>query len=849
MGSRHVLLLLAALLPTLAAQAPPAAVADACAELRRQAERAPLDDAAADAWIDFAYCRWNQAGNGGGAHAGLAAVHAALAHCADAPLVARARLRHLRGQMLRDAGRASEALGELSLAAAWLHDAGDGAGAAVCRTNLAAAWRDLGEWSLALAELEQAVQFARAAAAPERPAILENHARLLLALGDDAGALTALDEASALPTEPVDALFAAVLRADVLAARGIRTGQAADLQQAERSLVDALALGDREQLWPAPVDRCLVQQHLVVCLHRRGALAEALRHSTEVVAGLERNGSPALDATILHSHASLLAATGAADAARASMARAVTIAAEALRVACATGSERAVAARHADLRSLLSSVLSCPAGSEPAAARAANDLAVWLCSRGLSDWQHRRARRLAELARTDADLAARLAALRRSLQAPPAPDATAAAHERLQRDRLQRDLSAAAAVEPAQLPPDLAAIARLLPGDAVLLVSAHYLRAALAHEGAPTPEPTPHVALFTLTPHGVAQRFELGTAPAIADAVARERRAVQANVPVRSRGREPDTGAAAPAPTVLGGLLAPVLATLDASVRRLVVCPDGACAAAPWSAIALPEGGRLGDRFTIGYVDHPWALGDARPAAAPDSLLLLGDVDYGAIADGSTARQFAALTASATEIDAVAAVFADAFPGRRATVLRGDAATWPQFAAAVGGKRCVHLSTHGFVTASDAAAAATVQPRLGADDPLAGTGVALAAANRDPALGTATARQLAGLDLTDCELAVFACCDSNAGARAFGDALAGTAAAARAAGARSVIGTLWPIPDADAARFVGWFYDALWRQGLAPDTALAAAERRARAAGLSPAAWAAFVHYGPVSAP
>jgi CHAT domain-containing protein/tetratricopeptide (TPR) repeat protein len=841
---------LAATVLRLAAQTPPAIeLAAPCADLRRAAEAAPPGLPAALAWIDYAYCCWDAAADAARADAGLAAIDAALAHCAAAPPIARAHLRHARGQMLREAGRTAAAHDELAAALPVLAEAGDAGSLAVCRANLAAVWRDCGELALERDELEQAVRLARAAGSEYLPAVLDSLARLQLALGDHAAALAALDEAAPLRAEPLDALLADVARAEVLFARSRTAAHADDAAQAEALLRAAIARGDRERRWQSQPQRSRILHHLVACLHRRGALQEALQLSTEVMAGLG-DGPVAADARLLFSHGSLLASAGQIDVARDWMLRALAAAAARVTQACASGSERAVAIHHAELRNLLSSVLSCRTAARHDPRWDAEDLAAWLCSRGLSEWRHRRARRLATLARTDPALATRLAALRGTTMAPARGDDAAGALARLQQDRWQRELSTAAAVAPARLPPDLDEIARLLPADSVLLVSAHYLHAAMAREGAPTPAPVPSIAVFTLSPQGAARRFDLGAAAVVEDAVTGERRAVCNNLPVRTRGRDPDGAAVPAAPTLLGALLAPVLRTLADDVRRLVVCPDGALAAAPWSAIALPDGGRLGDRFAVSYVDHPWTLGQSPAPAGAASLLVVGAVDYGAAAADQRPR-YEPLQFSAPEIDAVTETFATVFPDAAPMVLRGSSATWERFAAAAAGRRFLHLSTHGFVLPPAPVPADTGVPAapLLDTDPLQATGIALAGANADAASGTVSARQITGLDLTACDLAVLACCDSNVGARAFGEAMAGLTAAVRGAGARAVVGTLWPIPDAAAATFVRRFYDALWREGLAPDAALTAAQRHARAAGLPPAAWAAFVHYGPLSQP
>ncbi|MBX3462975.1 MAG: CHAT domain-containing protein [Planctomycetes bacterium] len=824
-----------------------AAQGDALAEFEARAQASLT--AAATAWIDFAHACADFDRD-----RGIAVLGRALDHLRGCPDAVQALLYSARGELLCDADRPAEALADLTRAMPWLAAHGPEA-VVVARANLAATWRRCGEYLLEREELEAAVAMARASQSAVLAEVLACLARVRSVLGDHDGALAALDEsfgARTSDTSPLTAVLATAERARILYARGEARGDAADCAAAEAALRGCLRRIDEDGLLP-PNDRerLLLVQALGACCHRRGALAEALRCSRDAVDQLDLETLGPAASTILFGHASLVASTGLIAEARVYMLRAIDMAARRVRDACASGSSRSVAAHHAELRSLLSSVLSCRDFSTNDATRDAEDLAAWLCGRGLSEWRSRRARRLAELAHEDAACREFLVGQRRrNLSAPG--DATAVA-QRMALDRAERLLAPRLAVPPVELPPDLHRLAAMLPPDAVLVVSATYQRATMAREGSPTPPIVPHVALFTLTATGAVRRHELGPADLVAAAVDEERRLIQSNAPLR--GRNPDEVAPDKPTWVLGRLLAPALEALPDAVRTLVVCPDGALAAAPWTAIVFPASGRLGDRYHITYVDHPSALTDTAPRHGEPSLLLIGGIDFDcgpgepvpAMAGVPGDRRWQNLPGSAAEIELVAEVFTAAFPAGAVHVLRQHAATWEALAATVAGRRYLHLSTHGFA-AETQAGTATVSPlaELVDHEPLARCGLALAGANRDPAAGHASALDLSRLDLAACELAVLACCESNAGARAFGDALAGLAAAVRQAGARAVVATLWPIPDQESSQFLRWFYQSLWQAGATPAEALAHARTRAQEAGLPPACWAAFVHYGPL---
>ena len=108
--------------------------------------------------------------------------------------------------------------------------------------------------------------------------------------------------------------------------------------------------------------------------------------------------------------------------------------------------------------------------------------------------------------------------------------------------------------------------------------------------------------------------------------------------------------------------------------------------------------------------------------------------------------------------------------------------------------------------------------------------------------GLLQAREISDLNLSD-RIVVLSACRTAAGVDLSGEGVLSLARAFFEAGARTVIGTRWPIRDADAAWLFDVFYAELGR-GVSVSQALARTKRRAIAAGLRADAWAGLVLLG-----
>ena len=309
----------------------------------------------------------------------------------------------------------------------------------------------------------------------------------------------------------------------------------------------------------------------------------------------------------------------------------------------------------------------------------------------------------------------------------------------------------------------------------------------------------------------------------------------------------------------------PVARVLGSDVERVWVSPDGMLARVPWSLLA--EGERTTGHLWLSQVDSARELAALLAAEHPSeqkeeqTALLVGAVDFDAGA-GTNEAVWSALPGTAAEIESLIALAGDSKIA--ATVLTGSAATKEAFIERLSEADVVHLATHGFFFTESSEAyesrggkakdGPTSAAGTGATrNPLVESGIALAGANvRDSVTlaprGLLTAEELVGLDLPRTELVVLSACETGRGEEITGQGVMGLRASVMAAGARSMLMSLWKVPDESTALLMEEFYRGLWLRGLTKAEAL----RRAQAAVRehpngeyrAPLHWAAWVLAG-----
>ncbi len=284
-------------------------------------------------------------------------------------------------------------------------------------------------------------------------------------------------------------------------------------------------------------------------------------------------------------------------------------------------------------------------------------------------------------------------------------------------------------------------------------------------------------------------------------------------------------------------------------VHNWVIIPDGALDYVPFPALVTGDAPRrwfVALEHDVAVTPAAWMLDtQSRPASAHDSqrILLVADPVYQAddprlsavavpatrpapVASGANPlhRDFRRLPFTAQEAAAIAAQFptkdVDELIGVTATRNQLLALDWSQY-------RFIHIATHGVADANVPALSALVLGAYDASGKVTDPEVRVA----DMALQRLTA-----------EVAVLSACETALGTEVRSEGLVGMSSTMLARGARSVVASLWPVPDEIGARLMTDFYQHMLHDAMPPPAALSAVMRSmaSRERYADPALWAAF---------
>jgi len=291
-----------------------------------------------------------------------------------------------------------------------------------------------------------------------------------------------------------------------------------------------------------------------------------------------------------------------------------------------------------------------------------------------------------------------------------------------------------------------------------------------------------------------------------------------------------ESGAAVRASRALYDMLLGSAQEAMKGVKRLVVIPDGPLALVPFEALLVrdPAPDRAPDpadylisRMTVSYAPSATLLALRSGAAtARGPVVLVGAPDFGV-------SPLDPLPQAAAELAAVQALV----PERDRIVLEGAAATREAVLGlpALGDARVLHIATHG---ETDEIEPGRSRLWLACDAP------------GEPATQL-TAHDVAALKLRAAQVTLSAC-ETGLGRLERGEGVVGLSRAFLAAGAQSLVVSLWRVNDASTAALMSDFYREVLAKGTRRDEGLARAKRRllAEEATRSPFYWAPFVLLG-----
>jgi len=237
-------------------------------------------------------------------------------------------------------------------------------------------------------------------------------------------------------------------------------------------------------------------------------------------------------------------------------------------------------------------------------------------------------------------------------------------------------------------------------------------------------------------------------------------------------------------------LIAPVSAQL-AGIDKLVIVPDRQFHTVPWAALYNPARGHyLVEDFAISVAPSASTILQKTSPLTLAPVLVVGDPHE---------EEMPALADASREAEAIAALY------RSSTLLEGERATRGRFLAAAPQSGLIHYAGH---AESDAA------------DPF---GALHLAADRPRTAGDLDTSAIAALHLSKSPLVILAACGTIRGESQHVEGMPSIARAFLAAGARSVIGTLWEVDDDVAATLFRRLHTEL-HNGATPSSALRTAQ-------------------------
>ena len=314
--------------------------------------------------------------------------------------------------------------------------------------------------------------------------------------------------------------------------------------------------------------------------------------------------------------------------------------------------------------------------------------------------------------------------------------------------------------------------------------------------------------------------------------------------------------------------------------KRLYLAPDGDLTRLPFEVLPTGNGERLIDIYRFSYlgVGRDALRFDAPFIRQPGESLIVADPAFDLDASYMPPQEGAIASRGrySRDLDRRALHFSQ-LPGTReegnkvaemleVQPLLAERAMEQELKTAHS-PRILHIATHGFffsdqqrdLTTNSSeyqTVSVTFEDKMmrvsRQENPLLRSGLALAGANtwlQGHALpaaaedGLLTAEDVSGLDLSETELVVLSACETGLGEVRIGEGVFGLRRAFTIAGARRLIMSLWKVPDEQTQELMGLFYRSLLN-GRPCLEALREAQLEMKAKHQNPYYWGAFIFQG-----
>jgi CHAT domain-containing protein len=315
-----------------------------------------------------------------------------------------------------------------------------------------------------------------------------------------------------------------------------------------------------------------------------------------------------------------------------------------------------------------------------------------------------------------------------------------------------------------------------------------------------------HYGAYVIRRTGTPTFLDYGAAAAIDDLVIEFRRTLSLprGTLAHDLGRRLDAALMQPIRTQLG------------TATQIHMSPDGLLNLVPFGALVDEQDRYLIETLTFNYVSSGRDLlrepTSANARSAPAVLIADPTFDggLGDRASSSTLRSmldnhFDPLPGTAVEAQAIKTLLPDAvvFTRERATETALKSVAAP---------RILHIATHGFFLADQDLSGADSATAAGLEDPMLRSGLVFAGANEGRSGaddGVLTALEASALGLAGTELVVLSACETGVGDVKTGEGVFGLRRAFMAAGAETLVMSLWRVDDDATRQLMVEFYRRL----------------------------------------